>query len=80
MLETSLKMKSQNHLLEEIFWPPDSKSLRLRRAAFEMSLCHVWGSPFKRVPTICAKTVSSLLRESTHMVQVSRSFRESPDY
>ena len=33
---------------EEIFWPAESKSLRLRSAASEMHLCHgVWGSPFK---------------------------------
>ena len=37
MLESSLKNKSRSHLLEEIFQPPDSKSLRLRSAAFETS-------------------------------------------
>ena len=47
MLESSLKNKSQSHFLE-IFWPADSKSLRLRSAAFEMQLSHgVWGLPFK---------------------------------
>ena len=35
MLESSLKNKSWSHLLEEIFQPPDSKSLRLRHAGFE---------------------------------------------
>ena len=39
--------------------------LRLRREVFEMPLSHgVWGLSFKRSPTVCAKTVSSLLRES----------------
>ena len=57
MLESSLKNKSQNHLLEEIFQPPDSKSLRLRCAVFEMQLSHgVWGSPFKCSPTVCTKS------------------------
>ena len=48
------------------FRPTDSKSLRLRSAAFEMQLSHgVWGSPFKRHSTVCAKAVTSLLREGT---------------
>ena len=47
MLESSLKNKSQHHLSEEIFQPPDSKSLRLRCAAFEMLLSHGVCSPFK---------------------------------
>ena len=69
MLESSLKNKSRGHLLEEIFRHPDSKSLRLRSAAFEMLLSHgVWVSPFKRSPTVCTKTVSSLLRESTKTI------------
>ena len=51
--------------LGKIFWPAESKSLGLRSAAFEMQLCHgVWGSPFECPPTVCAKTVSSLLKES----------------
>ena len=64
MLESSLK---SNHFLEEIFQPADSKSLiRLRRAAFEMQLSFdVRGSPFKCLPTVCTKTVSSLLMERT---------------
>ena len=55
------------HFLEETFRPADSKSLRLKSAAFEMQLLShgVWGSPLKRGPTVCAKIVSSLLREST---------------
>ena len=58
MLESSLKNKSQSHLLEEIFQPPNSQR-------HEILLSHgVWGSPFKRPPTVCPKTVSSLLRES----------------
>ena len=66
MLESILKNKWRSHLLEEIFRSPESKILRLRRAPFEMPLSHgIWGSPFKRPPTVCAKTVSSLLREST---------------
>ena len=41
------------------------ESLRLR-SAFEMQLSHgIWGSTFKGPPTLCAKTVSSLLREGT---------------
>ena len=65
MLEPSLRSKSPSHLLEEIFRLPDSKSLRLRHAALEMLHSHgVWGSSFKRPPSVCAKTVSSLLRES----------------
>ena len=48
MLESLFKNKSRSHFLEEIFRPEDSKSLRLRYAAFEVQLCHgVWGSPFK---------------------------------
>ena len=43
------KNKLRSHFLEKIFWPVDSKSLRLRCAAFEMQLSDgVWGSPFKR--------------------------------
>ena len=46
-----------------MFRPADSKSLRLRSAAFEMRLIHVlWGSPFKRPLTVSTKTVSSLFR------------------
>ena len=64
MLESSLK-KSGSYLLEEIFLPPDSKCLRLNWEAFEMRLNHgVLGSPFKRTQTVCAKTVTRLLRES----------------
>ena len=38
--------------------------LRLRHAAFEVLLSHsVWSSLFKYPPTVCAKKVSSLLRE-----------------
>ena len=66
MFESSLKNKSQCHSLEEIFRPPDSKSLRLRCAASEMPLSHgAWGLPLKRSPTVCAKTAFTLLREST---------------
>ena len=66
MLETSIKNKSQSHFLEEIFWPADSKSLRLRSAAFETQLCHgVWSSPIKCPPTASTKTVSSLLSRKT---------------
>ena len=65
MLESSLKNKSQSHFLEEIFQPAPGKNLRLRRVEFETQLSHsVWCSLFKRSPTVCAKTVSSLLRES----------------
>ena len=65
MPESSLRNKSQSHFLEEIFRPADSKSLRLKIPAFEMQFSHgVWGSPFKRPPTVCNKTVPSLLRES----------------
>ena len=74
ILESSLKNKSWRHLLEEIFQPAESKSLRLRSAAFETQLSgSVWGSPFKypppppprhSLPDACAKTVSSLLRET----------------
>ena len=60
MLESSF-MKP---FLEEIFWPANSKGLRLRSAAFEMQLSHgVWGSLFESPPTVCRKTVSSLLGE-----------------
>ena len=53
MLGSSLKNKSRSHFLKEIFRAADSKSLRLASAAFEMQLSHgVWGSPFKRSPTI----------------------------
>ena len=66
MLELPLKKTSQSHFLREIFQPADSKSLRLTSTAFEMQLSHgVWGSRFKRLTTVCAKTVSSLLKEST---------------
>ena len=66
MLQSSLKNKSRSHFLEEIFRPADSKSLKLRSMAFEIQLSHgVWGSPFKHDPTVCAKTVSSLLRGIT---------------
>ena len=52
-------------VLKKLFWPADSKSLRLKSAAFEMQLSHdVWGSPFKHSSIVCAKAVSSLLRES----------------
>ena len=38
--------------MKEIFWPANSKSLRLRSAAFEMQLTQgVWNSSFKRPPT-----------------------------
>ena len=40
-----------------MFQLPDSESLRLRRAAFEVISHGVWGSPFKRPTTVCAKTV-----------------------
>ena len=65
MLESSLENKSRNHFLQEICRPSDRKSLKLRTAAFEMQFI-VLGSPFKRPPIICAKTVYSLLGESTH--------------
>ena len=65
MLESSLKNNSQSHLLQDIFPHPDSKNLRLRRAAFKIPPSHgVWSSPFKRPTTVYGKTVSSLLRES----------------
>ena len=65
MIKSPLKSKSRSHLLEEIVRFPDSKSLKLKRAANEMPLNHgAWGSPFKRRPTICAKAISTLLRES----------------
>ena len=61
-----IKNKSRSHLLEEMFRPPYSKSLWLRRAAFEMPLRHgVRGSSFKSPPSVCTKTVSSLFRQST---------------
>ena len=51
------------------FQPADSKSLRLRSAPFEMQLSHgLWGSPFKHSPSVCTKTVSSLLSESRQMI------------
>ena len=66
MLQSSLKNKQRSHFLEQTFGPADDKSLRMRSAAFEMQLSHgVWGSPFQRPPTVCAKNVPSLLREST---------------
>ena len=38
-----MKNKSLIHFLEETFWPAESKSLRLRSAAFEMQLsCAIW--------------------------------------
>ena len=40
MLRVLIKKKSRSHFLEEIFWPADSKSLKLRSAAFEMRLSH----------------------------------------
>ena len=65
MSEPSLKIKSKSHFVEEMFWPADSETLRLRSATFEMQLSHgVWVSPFKFPPNVCAKTVSSFLRES----------------
>ena len=49
LLESSLKNKSWSYLLEEICWPPDGKSLSLRRGAFEMLLSHgAWRSPLNR--------------------------------
>ena len=40
-----------------------------------MQLSHgVLGSPFKRPPTVCAKTVSSLLRESTKTINANNCF------
>ena len=65
ILEFSLKNKSRSHFLDEIFRPEYSGSLKLVSAEFEMQLIHVWGSPFKHPTTVCAKTVSSLRREST---------------
>ena len=48
MLESSLKDKSRSHFFKDIFQLPDSKSLRLRSAAFEMQLFHgAWGSLLK---------------------------------
>ena len=65
MQESSLKNKSRSHFLEETFGPASNKSLRLRSAAFEMQLSHgVWGQLFQRAPTVCARTVPSLLGES----------------
>ena len=64
-----VKNKSRGHFLEDIFRPADSKSLRLRSAAFEMQLSHgVRGSPFKHPPIVSTKTVSSLLRGRTKMI------------
>ena len=64
-----IKKQIAKPFLEETFRPADSKSLRLRSAAFEMQLHHgVWGSPLKRTPTTGAKTVSSLLRKSTQTI------------
>ena len=59
-----------------IFWPPDIKGLKLRRAAFKMLFSQgVRGSSFKRPPIVCAKTVSNLLRESTQtIVYVTQNF------
>ena len=69
ILESSLKNKSRSHLLKEIFRSPDSKSLRLKQGVFEIPLSHgVWGSPLKCVPNVCAKAVSSLLRERTKKI------------
>ena len=49
LLESSLKNKSWSYLLEKICWPPDSKSLSLRRGAFEMLLSHgAWRSSLNR--------------------------------
>ena len=49
MLESSLKDKSRSHFFKDIFQLPDSKSLGLRSAAFEMQLIHgAWGSLLKR--------------------------------
>ena len=42
MLEASLKDKLGNYFSEEdIFQPPENKSLRVRSAAFEMQLNHL---------------------------------------
>ena len=62
----SLKNKSGSYFLEKIFQPADYKSLRLGSAAVKTQFSYgVWGSPSKRPLTVYAKTVSSLLREST---------------
>ena len=66
MQESSLKNKSRSHFLDETFGPVSNKSLRLRSAAFEMQFSHgVWGLPFQCAPIVWAKTVPSLLGEST---------------
>ena len=59
-------MQACEAILEEIFWPAESESLRLRSTVFEMHLSYgAWCSPFKPFPTVCAKTVYKLLRGST---------------
>ena len=66
MLQSSLKNKSGSYFLEKNFQPADYKSLRLGSAAVKTQFSYgVWGSPSKRPPTVYAKTVCSLLREST---------------
>ena len=68
-LESSSKNKLLCHFSEEIFDPGNSKSLRLRRAAFEKHLSHViWGSPFKRYLAFCGKIVCCLLKEKMQML------------
>ena len=60
-----IKKQITKPFLEEMFQPAGSKSLRLRKATFEMQLSlGVWGSPFKCPPTLCGKTISCLHRES----------------
>ena len=54
MQESSLKNKSQSHFLDETFGPASNKSHG------------VWGQPFQCAPTVWAKTVPSLLGESTY--------------
>ena len=73
---SSFKSKSWSHFLEEIFRPTDSKSLRLRSAAFGMQASHgVWGSPSKCPTTVSMKPVSSLLRGRTKtIVHVTQDF------
>ena len=56
MLESSLKNKPQRHFRRNILTCRQQKS---------KSNHGVWGAPIKMFPTVCAKTVSCLFREST---------------
>ena len=62
--QSSVKDTSQNYFLEKIFWPAESKHLRLTIATSELQLGHgVWGLQFKGPPSVSTKTVSLLLRD-----------------